>query len=121
MDSWLENTLALGDVLPRDSKTIRENILKSVEDNEIFLTLHNENYSFNVFGFGYYAFLFAGTNTGTSQRGGRIPDSYCIRNLDLSAHCIGNQHFFYKTKPPVKDEQHYFCCISGGYDSFLFI
>ncbi len=42
MDSWLENTLALGDVLPRDSKTIRENILKSVENNEIFLTLHNE-------------------------------------------------------------------------------
>lgn len=42
VDSWLENTLALGDVLPRDSKTIRENILKSVENNEIFLTLHND-------------------------------------------------------------------------------
>lgn len=42
VDSWLENTLALGDVLPRDSKTIQENILKSVENNEIFLTLHND-------------------------------------------------------------------------------
>ena len=42
VDSWLENTLALGDVLPRDSRTIRENLLKSVENNKIFLALHND-------------------------------------------------------------------------------
>ncbi len=41
VDNWLENTLALGDVLPRDSDTIRENILKSIENNKIFLPLQN--------------------------------------------------------------------------------
>lgn len=41
VDNWLENTLALGDVLPRDSKIIRENILKSIENNKVFFSLHD--------------------------------------------------------------------------------
>jgi len=42
VDDWLEKTLALGDVLPRDSKTIRENISKSIENNKAFFSLQND-------------------------------------------------------------------------------
>lgn len=42
VDDWLEKTLALGDVLPRDSKIIRENISKSIENNKAFFPLQND-------------------------------------------------------------------------------
>lgn len=42
VDGWLEKTLALGDALPRDSKTIRENISKSIENNKAFFSLQND-------------------------------------------------------------------------------
>lgn len=48
MDHWLENTLALGTALPRDSQTIRGNLVSAVENSKAFLPLYDHPHFQNI-------------------------------------------------------------------------